>query len=70
MVVVIYIISIVVVLLGIMLWSTNEVFGDAINDLKDLVNDYNEVTIRKIKTLENEIKTLKDEQKQKETQEF
>lgn len=61
MVVVIYIISIVVVLLGIMLWSTNEVFGDEINDLKDLINDYTELTTKEFKRLENEIKNLKEQ---------
>lgn len=60
MVVVVYIIGVVVVLLGIMLWSTNEVFGDAINDLKDFIDDYIKLTTKKIKALESEIRILKE----------
>ncbi len=61
MVVAICIISIVVVFLGIMLWSIIEVFGDVTHDLQDLINDYTELTTKEFKRLENEIKNLKEQ---------
>ena len=61
MVVAICIISVVVVFLGIMLWSIIEVFGDVTRDLQDLINDYTELTTKEFKRLENEIKNLKEQ---------
>lgn len=63
MAVAIYIISVVVIFLGIILWATNDILGDEVDSLKELVNDYNVITIKKITTLEKEIKTLKEEVK-------
>lgn len=57
---VIYIICVVVGFIIIILWSSNDALRNDVDSLEKLVNDYNELRIKRIKTLEREIKTLKE----------